>query len=81
MTSTIYVYEEGVSKKLREYSKNDEHYCINQYLKEIGKKPDYIRVLGELSRMVYRMNFKMSIDNVEKEYVVTVNTMRDIEET
>ena len=71
--ASLYVYnEERKSIKLKEYTGKNEHQAIEQYLKDIGKKADYTRILGESRGMVYGLHFKMSIDGTEKEYMVIV---------
>ena len=78
MVTSLFVYEENDFELIKEHPGNAENYILLEYLKEVNKKVDYINVLGDLQGVVYRMNLVMSLDGIEKEYMIVVNPMRGI---
>lgn len=73
---SLYKFEESGSTLLtNDRDAESEYEAIENYLKSINKKGEGFRFLGELSGMVYRMNFKMSVDGIEDEYMIIHNTL------
>ena len=78
LATSLFVYEGNDFKIIKESLENSESYILLEYLKEVNKSVDYINVLGDLQGVVYRMNLAMSLDGIEREYMIVVNPMRKI---
>lgn len=76
----FYEYDDTPREKLLFRSDEvdmNEYKIIDAYFESIGKTYSGFRFLGELRGRVYRMNFKLTVDGVENEYMVIHSNFGD----
>ncbi len=72
----LFIFCETGSKLLISYDDvYSEYEAINKYLKSINKEYSNFKFLGELRGIVYRMNFEMTVDGIENEYMIVHNSL------
>jgi hypothetical protein len=64
----IYKFINGEDTLVGEFDTQDEQEALKQYLKSINGTMEDFKFLGELSGMVYRMSFRMTVNGENNEY-------------